>query len=189
MMHSMNEDVAKVLFTAEQISEASVRLAKQINKDYAGQKLVVVGLLKGSIPFLAALMNNLEMMLETEYMDVSSYHGGTVSTGEIKILKDLDVSIKDKHILIVEDIVDTGLTLKTVIALFNSRGAKSIEVATLLNKSSGRTVDITPKYIGFEVGNEFVIGFGLDYNEYYRNLPYIGVLKEAVYRNEEADGE
>ena len=144
---------------------------------------VLVALLKGSVPFAAELMKYIDIDMEIEFMDVSSYEG-TKSTGEIKIIKDLDRSIKDCDVIIVEDIVDTGKTLKTVKELLYSKGAKDVKVATLLDKKYGRVVDIEADYVGFDIPDEFVVGYGLDFNQKFRNLPFVGVLKEECYRSE-----
>ena len=177
----MNENVKKVLVSQEQITERAKQLGKQISEDYKDKYPILIALLKGSVPFMAELMKYIEIDMETEFMDVSSY-AGTKSTGEVKIIKDLDRSIRDCDVIIVEDIVDTGRTLKTVTELLYSKGANSVKIVTLLNKEAGRVVDIKADYIGFEIENEFVIGFGLDYDEKYRNLPYVGVLKEKCYK-------
>ena len=182
----MKNDVKKILFSNEEVVIRSKELANQINKDYAGKKPILVGLLKGSVPFMAELLKYIDLYCQTEYMVVSSYHGGTQSSGEVKIVKDIDVSIKDRDILIVEDIVDTGITLNTIVKLLKHRGARSVEIACLLNKEARRVVPVDVKYTGFFIPDEFVIGFGLDYNEMYRNLPYVGVLKEEVYQRRNA---
>lgn len=175
-------DVKKVLITQEQIVRRCEELGKQIKKDYEATKEVplLVALLKGSVPFLCELMKHIDLPIEIDFMDVSSYDG-TESVGEVRVLKDLDRAIKDVNILIVEDIVDTGKTLDSVTKLLKYKGAKSVEVITLLDKPSRRVTPVKVRYVGFEVPNEFVIGFGLDFNEKYRNLPYVGVLKEECY--------
>lgn len=177
----MNSDIKEVLVTEEEIIAKSKEIGKQISKDYSGKKLILIALLKGSVPFLAELMKHIDIDVEIDFMDVSSYEG-TTSTGEVKIIKDLDRSIKDCDVIIVEDIVDTGRTLKTVKELLYSKGAKSVRVATLLNKNSRRVVSIDTEYVAFEIPDEFVIGFGLDFNQKYRNLPFVGVLKEECYK-------
>lgn len=177
----LNEDVKKILISQEEISERCKELAKQISDDYAGKVPVVIGLLKGSVPFMAELIKYLTIDCELEFMAVSSY-SGTESMGDVRILKDLDRSIKGCDVLIVEDIVDTGKTLQKVKELLYSKGANSVKVVSLLDKPSRRIVDINAEYIGFEIPNEFVIGYGLDFNQKYRNLPYVGVLKEEFYK-------
>lgn len=177
----MNSDIKKILVSEEEIIERSKELGAQISSDYNGKTPILIALLKGSVPFLAELMKYITIDMETEFMDVSSYEG-TESTGEVKIVKDLDRSIKGCDVLIVEDIVDTGRTLNTVKNLLYSKGANSVKVATLLNKKERRVVDIDAEYVGFNIPDEFVIGFGLDYNQKYRNLPFVGVLKEECYK-------
>lgn len=177
----MHDFIEKVLFTNEDIVTRSNELGRIITKDYQGKRPILVGLLKGSVPFMAELMKHIDCELETEYIEASSYVGAH-SSNSVVISKDIRTSLKDRHVIIVEDIVDTGLTIREIINLFKDRGAKSIEVCTLLNKQEGRTVEgINPKYIGFEIPKAFVVGFGLDYNQIYRNLDYIGILKRSVY--------
>lgn len=177
----LNQDVEKILISQEEISERCKQLGESISKDYEGKVPVVIGLLKGSVPFMAELIKYISIDCELEFMAVSSY-SGTESMGDVRILKDLDRSIKGCDVLIVEDIVDTGKTLQKVKELLYSKGANSVKVVSLLDKPSRRIVDITAEYIGFEIPNEFVIGFGLDFNQKYRNLPYVGVLKEELYK-------
>ncbi len=179
----MHNDIKKVIFESSEIIESCEMLGKQITEDYKNSdELVLVGLLKGSVPFIGDLMKKINLKLSVEYMDVSSYHGTMESSGEVKIVKDLDVPISGKDVLIVEDIIDTGRTLKTVIALLEQRGAKSVRVVTLVDKPIGRVVELNADYVGLEVGNEFIVGYGLDYDGLYRNLEYIGILKEEVYQ-------
>lgn len=179
----MENDIKRIIFTNEEIMEACSVMAKNITNDYKDTSdLVLIGLLKGSVPFMGDLMKCIDLKLTVEYMDVSSYHGTMSSSGEVKIIKDLDTPISGKDVLIVEDIIDTGRTLKTVIKLLEDRGANSVKVVTLVDKPTGRVVDLEPDYVGLSVGNEFIVGYGLDYNELYRNLDYIGVLKEEVYQ-------
>lgn len=149
-------------------------VAKEIEKDYRGKDLICVGLLKGSIMFMADLLKNVELDLAMDFMKVSSYHGGTDSTGVVKILKDVDEDLTGKDVLIIEDIIDTGLTLNSVKKFLMSKQPKSLKVCSLLDKPSRRKVDMLGEYIGFEIPDEFVVGYGLDYDELYRNLPYIG---------------
>ncbi|MCI5774129.1 MAG: hypoxanthine phosphoribosyltransferase [Erysipelotrichaceae bacterium] len=179
----MNPNIKKVLISEEQIVKRCYELAAMIDKDYAQneRKVLFVALLKGSVPFLSELMKRIEMDIEIDFMDVSSYDG-TESIGDIKINKDLNTSIKGIDIVLVEDIVDTGRTLSTVKKMLMNKGANSVKIVTLLDKPSRRIVDIKADYIGFEVENEFVVGFGLDFNQKYRNLPYVGVLKEECYQ-------
>ena len=178
-----NNDIKEVLITKEQIEKRSMELGKQITEDYRaeGRAPLLVALLRGTVPFLSELIKYIDLDIQFDFMDVTSYVG-TESQGDIKILKDLDGSIKDKDILIIEDIVDTGNTLSTVCKTMYLKGARSVKIATLLNKPSRRATGIEADYIGFEVPNEFVVGFGMDFNQRYRCLPYIGVLKEDCYK-------
>lgn len=176
----MHNDVKKILISQDQIIERTKELAEILNNEYKGERLVLVALLNGSVPFLAELMKHLKMDVEIDFMDISSYRGGT-SSGEVRILKDLTRPIIDKNVIIVEDIVDTGKTLKIVKNILENRSPKSLKIITLLDKPEGRVVDMEVDYYGFIIPNEFVIGFGLDYDELYRNLPYIGVLREERY--------
>ena len=178
----IKDDLKKILVTEEQIAQRCKELGEQLDHDYADRHDVLfVGILKGSIPFMAELIKHIDLDIQFDFMDVTSY-SGTESTGEIRILKDLETPIKGRHILIVEDIIDTGKTLKTVCEILMTRGAAGIKIVTLLNKPSRRESDIEGDYVGFDVPNEFVIGFGLDFNQKYRCLPYVGVLKEECYK-------
>ncbi|HFI0020503.1 TPA: hypoxanthine phosphoribosyltransferase [Streptococcus suis] len=177
----LDKDIKKILVSEEEIFEKSKELGQIIAKEYADKKPLLVGILKGSIPFMAELIKHIDAHIETDYMVVSSYHGGTESSGTVKIVKDLDNSVAGRHIIFVEDIIDTGRTLKELKELFALRQAASIKIATLLDKPEGRVVEIEPDYTCFTIPNEFVVGFGLDYDKNYRNLPYVGVLKEEVY--------
>lgn len=177
----MREDVKKVLFDEEQLSNKVRELGDQISKDYEGKDLLVVGVLKGSVVFAADLIKNINIPCEIDFMAVSSYGNSTESSGVVRILKDLDHSIEGKHVLLVEDIVDSGITLTYLLKYLKARKAESIEIVSLLNKPERRTADLEVKYIGFEVPNEFIVGYGIDYAEKYRNLPFIGVLKEEIY--------
>lgn len=177
----LEKDIKKVLVSEEEIKKICVRLGKQLTEDYQGKTPVVIGLLKGCMPFMGELIKHIDLYMEIELMGVKSYHGGITSTGDVKITKDLDKSIEGRHVIIAEDIVDTAKTLSVITELLKHRGAASVEVCTLLDKPAGRKVEFTPKYVGTDVPNEFVVGYGLDYDELYRNLPYVGVLKEEVY--------
>ena len=178
-----NNDIKEILITREQIEKRSVELGRQITEDYRalGRTPLLVALLRGSVPFLSELMKNIDLDIQYDFMDVKSYVG-TQSQGDIKILKDLDDSIKGKDILIIEDIVDTGNTLNTVCKTMYLKGATSVKIATLLDKPSRRTNNVKADYIGFEVPNVFVVGYGMDFDQRYRCLPYIGVLKEECYK-------
>ena len=178
----MHKALEKVLITEDEIHEAAKRLAARIEKDYEGEdSIVLVGLLKGSVQFMADLLKNINMMCTIDFMCVSSYGKGTKSTGRVNIIKDLSEPIDDKNVIIVEDIIDSGNTLNFIGKYFAAKNAKSVRICTLLNKPSRREVEIDVDYIGFDVPDEFVVGYGLDYQEYYRNLPYIGVLKPEIY--------
>lgn len=177
----MDNDIQEVLFDQTSIHDAAVRLGKQITKDYAGERPVVLSVLKGAYLWTADLLREVDLYVDLEFINVSSYHGGVKSTDEITLVTDIGSDIKGRHVLILEDIVDTGQSLLFMKELLAKRGAKSISVATLLDKKEGRKVDITADYVGFDVRNEFVVGYGLDYKEMYRNLPYVGILKKEVY--------
>ncbi len=177
----MHNDIEKILVSEEQIDEIARRLGKQLTEDYKDKFPIVVGLLKGCVPFMGRLITEIDCHIEIEFMDVSSYHGGIESSGDIQIKKDLSVPVQDRHVIIAEDIVDTGKTIRVVMDLLLYRGAKSVSVVTLLDKPAGRVVNLDPEYIGVTIPKEFVVGYGLDYEEKYRNLPYVGVLKKEVY--------
>ncbi len=178
----MHDAVDRILVSQEAIVKRCEELGKQICDDYRKKNTIpyVVALLRGSVPFLAELVKHMDLDIQFDFMDVSSYEG-TESIGDIKINKDLECSVKGLSILLVEDIVDTGRTLKEVTKLLKNKGASDVKVVSLLDKPSRRTVEIEADYIGFEIPNEFVIGFGLDYDQKYRNLPFVGVLKREYY--------
>ena len=167
----------RILISQEQLKERVAELGRQISQDYKGKQPLLVGILRGSIMFYADLLREISIDCTMDFMCLSSYHGVS-STGEVRTMLDLRESIKGRHIVIVEDIVDTGLTLDYLMKSLTHRGAASIEICCLLDKPANRKVEVHPKYIGFQIENEFVIGYGLDYNELYRNLPYIGVFKK-----------
>ena len=181
MNDNMKEDVLRVLLSEDVIREKVRELGGKITADYKNSNLMLVTVLKGAVVFLADLMRQIDVPAEIDFMVVSSYGSGVKSSGVVKIVKDLDVPLAGKDILIVEDILDSGLTLSYIKELLESRGPRSIRIATLLDKPSRRKVDLQADYIGFSVPDEFVIGYGLDYDEKYRNLPYIGILKPEVY--------
>ena len=181
MNDNMKEDVLRVLLSEDEIREKVRELGGKITADYKNSNLMLVTVLKGAVVFLADLMRQIVVPAEIDFMVVSSYGSGVKSSGVVKIVKDLDVPLAGKDILIVEDILDSGLTLSYIKELLESRGPRSIRIATLLDKPSRRKVDLQADYIGFSVPDEFVIGYGLDYDEKYRNLPYIGILKPEVY--------
>lgn len=179
----MQSDIKEVLITEDEIREKCKELGKELAVEYDGKFPLAVGVLKGALPFMSDILRQTQIPLEMDFMDVSSY-SGTRSSGEVKIVKDLDTKVEGRDLLIIEDIVDSGLTLSYLVDLFKYRKAKSIKIVTLLDKPDGRTAAIKADVVGFEVPNEFVVGYGLDYNEKYRNLPYIGVLKPEVYGGE-----
>jgi hypoxanthine phosphoribosyltransferase len=181
----MNKDIEKVLFSEEELQAKVRELGSQLTEDYSDRFPLAIGVLKGAMPFMGDLIKRMDTYLEMDFMDVSSYGNSTVSSGEVKILKDLDTSVEGRDILIIEDIIDSGLTLSYLVELFRYRKAKTIKIVTLLDKPSGRKADIKADYVGFIVPDEFVVGYGLDYAEKYRNLPYIGVLKPEIYSNVE----
>ncbi len=174
-------DFEEILVNDDQLREACSRLAKQISADYAeADTPIFLGLLKGCHPFMSDFLCEVDIYHTVDYMDVSSYFGDSKSTGEVKIIKDITTSVTDKDIIIVEDIVESGRTIKKVKDLLLFRGAKSVEVVTMIDKPSGRTVDLDPKYVGHTIGDGFLIGYGLDYNEMYRNVRAIGTPKKEI---------
>ncbi|MGX7329396.1 hypoxanthine phosphoribosyltransferase [uncultured Enterococcus sp.] len=179
----LEKDIEKVLVTKEQIRTRCEELGKVLTEEYKDKNPLVVGVLKGAVPFMADIVREMDCYLELDFMDVSSYGNALVSSGEVKIVKDLDTNVEGRDMLIVEDIIDSGRTLAYLVDLFKYRKAKSVKIVTLLDKPEGRVVDIEADYIGFDVPNEFVVGYGLDYTEQYRNLPYVGVLKPSVYQS------
>lgn len=178
----MLNDMERILLSEEQIKQRIQEMGSQISKDYQGKDLILVGVLKGSVPFMADLMKRIELPCSMDFMAVSSYGNSTESSGIVRILKDLDFEIENKDILIIEDIVDSGITLKYLKKYLASKNPKSVEIACLLNKPERRVAEIDVKYLGFQVPNYFLVGYGLDYAEKYRNLPYVGILKESVYK-------
>ena len=183
----MNKDVAKILVTAEEIDEITTRIANEIDKDYAGddKKLILVCILKGSIVFMGDLMKKITVPVEIDCMKVSSYGAGTVTTGTVNIHLDLirpDLDTCD--LLIIEDIIDSGVTLSYLTKYLKGKGAKSVRTCTLLDKPNRRKVDFKPDYCGTEIPDEFVVGYGLDFDEKYRALPYVGVLRPEIYTEE-----
>ncbi len=180
-MPNLDDDVAEILITEEQIKTRTRELGQQISQDYGGLDLLLVCVLKGAITFLADLMRHITIPHAIDFMAISSYGASTESSGIVRILKDLDTSIEGRNVLIVEDIIDTGRTLHYITENLKTRRPKSLRICTLLNKPSRRQIDIALDYVGFEIPNKFVIGYGLDFAEIYRSLPYIGVLKEEKY--------
>ena len=180
-MKNMEQDILKVLIEENSIQERVRSLGAQISRDYEGKKLLVLGVLKGSFVFMADLIRAITVPCEVEFMAVSSYRSGVKSSGVVKIIKDIDINPLDYNILIVEDILDSGLTLSYLRDLLMQRDGSDIKIATLLDKPARRVADISPDYTCFEVPDEFVVGYGLDFAERYRNLPYVGVLKPEIY--------
>ena len=177
------DDIVKYVLVSEQeIAEITKKLGEKISADYAGKQLVLVGMLKGAMPFMMELAKRITIPLEMDFIQTSSYHGGTSSTTAVLFKKDIETNVVDKHVLLVDDVVDTAKTITKVLDIFKNRGAASIELCCLLDKPEGRVVPYEPKYAGKVIPNEFVIGYGLDYNEYYRNLPYVAVVKDEVYK-------
>ena len=183
MVHNQDQDIAQVLITDEQIAARVKELGEQISKDYDGKDLVLVGILKGAAMFLADLVRHISIPLSFDFVAISSYGADSRSSGVVRLLKDLDESIESKHVLVIEDIVDTGWTLRLsyIVENLRSRKAASVRVCTLLDKPSQRKVDVGIDYHGFFVEDRYVVGYGLDFNGKYRSLPYIGVLKPEVY--------
>lgn len=179
----MENDVKEILISQDEIIAKIKELGQQISKDYSqDQELIVVGILKGAIIFLSDLVREINLPIALDFMAVSSYGTGTESSGAVRILKDLERDVENKHVLIVEDIVDTGLTLKYLLDNLHARKPASVKTCTMLDKPSRRLVDVTVNYNGFSIPDKFVVGYGLDYGENYRNLPYIAVLKPETYQ-------
>ncbi len=177
----MRNDVEKILISEAELDTKNADLGKQITQDYKGKEILVVGILKGSSIFMSDLIREIDLPLQIDYMVVSSYGTSTESSGVVRIVKDLQHSIEGKHVLIVEDIVDTGLTLAYIQEILKGRGPASVKICTLLDKPARRKKNIELDYIGFEVPDEFIVGYGIDYAEHYRNLPFVGALKRSVY--------
>lgn len=177
----MKQDIRQILIETDELQKRIKELGQEITKDYEDKDLVVICVLKGAVLFMSDLCKNIDLPLNMDFMAVSSYGSSTQSSGVVRILKDLDSSIEGKDVLIVEDIIDTGLTLSYLVENLKSRGPKSVKICTLLDKPERRKVDVKVDYIGFTIPDDFVVGYGLDFNEKYRNLPYVCVLKEEVY--------
>ena len=177
----MTADIEKVLLNEEELHQKVKELGAQISKDYAGKPLLVLGILKGSFIFMADLVREITIPCQVEFMAVSSYHSGVKTSGVVKIIKDIDINPTESNILVVEDILDSGLTLSYLRDLLLRRGAVDLKIAALLDKPSGRKTDIQADYCGFEVPDAFLVGYGLDYAEKYRTLPYVGILDPKVY--------
>jgi len=180
----MHEDITEILITEEEILAKVVELGEQISRDYEGKNLLLLGTLKGAVPFIADLARAIALPLEIDYMAISSYGNTTQSSGVVRILKDLEGPIDQKHVLIVEDIVDSGLTLHYQMDVLRQRHPMSLRVCALLDKRRERIRVVKLDYRGFQIPNRFVVGYGLDYAQRYRNLPYIGILKPSIYRDD-----
>ncbi len=179
----MHDDIQEILITEEQIRAKVAELGRLITQYYTGQTLLLLGTLKGAVPFIADLSRAIDLPLEIDYMAVASYGASTHSSGIVRIVKDLEGPINQKHILIIEDIIDSGLTLSYLTDLLNRRNPLSLRICTLIDKERERVKAVTIDYIGFTIPDKFVVGYGLDYAQHYRNLPYIGVLKPSVYED------
>lgn len=177
----MREDISEILYGEEQLRSRVRELGEQITKDYAGGDPLLVGVLKGSFVFMADLVRAIDLPCALDFMVVSSYGSGTKTTGAVQIIKDLQVDIDGRDIIVIEDILDSGVTLNFLCGMLRSRGARSIKICTLLDKPARRSAPVTADYVGFTVDDKFIVGYGLDYAEKYRNLPYIGVLDPKVY--------
>lgn len=179
----MGDDLKDILITAEELDQRLEEMAEEIDRDYAGKEILLVGVLRGAVMVMADLSRKLHTPSQMDWMAVSSYGSGTKSSGVVRILKDLDQDVADRDVLIVEDIIDSGLTLSWLHANLLSRGARSVRIATALRKPAAAKVDVEVAYVGFEIPDEFVVGYGLDYAERYRNLPFVGTLAPHVYEN------
>ena len=177
----MGQDLEKVLFTKEQIDEKLTELAARIDDHYGNRSILVVGVLRGAVMVVADLVRKIHAPVAMDWMAVSSYGSGTKSSGVVRILKDLDTDVTDREVLIVEDIIDSGLTLSWLKANLESRGASDVRIATMLRKPEAAKVELAVDFVGFDIPNEFVVGYGLDYSENYRHLPFIGTLAPHVY--------
>jgi hypoxanthine phosphoribosyltransferase len=180
----LEQAVTEVLIEADALQQRVAELGEEISADYAGRDLLLVGVLKGAVFFMADLMRHLTIPCEIDFMAISSYGDSTDSSGVVRILKDLDINIEGRHVLVVEDIIDSGLTLSYLIRNLEAREPATLEICALLTKPDRREIDVPVRYVGFEIPNRFVIGYGLDYGERYRNLPYVGVLDPARIRED-----
>lgn len=184
MTVEVHEDVEEILVTADQIQDKIAELAKQITEEYRGKDVLLVGVLKGAFVFMSDLARHIQLPIEFDFMAVSSYGSSTKSSGVVRILKDLDYEITGRHVLLVEDIIDSGLTISYLLRYLQARRPASLEICSLFWKKGEQAVPLEVKYPGFEIPPVFVVGYGLDYSEKYRNLPYIGILKPAAYQVE-----
>ncbi len=180
----MHEDIEKILISEEQLRSRITELGAKITHDYQGKNLLLLGTLKGAVPFIADLARAINLPLELDYMAVASYGDSAQSSGIVRIVKDLEGPISQKHVLIVEDIIDSGLTLHYLVDLLRRRNPLSLRICSLLDKERERVREISVDYLGFSIPDKFVVGYGLDYAQRYRNLPYVGILKPSVYKGE-----
>lgn len=187
MAYSMKQDIKKILMSERKIQATISRLGKQISRDYEGKNLLLVSILKGAVVTMADIMRAITIPCSIDFMVVSSYGAGTTTSGSVKIIKDLDIPLGEYDVLIVEDILDSGVTLSSLIEILGTRNPRSIKICTLLDKPARRKAPVKADYVGEVIEDEFVVGYGLDYAEKYRNLPYIGVLKESVYTKSESE--
>lgn len=183
-MHELHPDVKEIIITEEQLKQRVHELGQEITRDYQGEEIVMVSVLRGAAIFMADLVREIDLCVEMDYMAISSYGGGSRSSGVVRILKDIDTDIRGRHVIIAEDILDSGLTLKYTMNLLKARNPKSLEVVTLLRKETPTPAHVDCRYTGFSVPDEFIVGYGLDYAERYRNLPYIGTLQDSIYNHE-----
>lgn len=180
---SIHDDIQEILYTEEQLAEIVDRLGKRISEDYKDKNLFMVAALKGAVVFMADLMRAIDVPCSIDFLSVSSYGSGTSTSGEVRVLKDLDTTLEGRDLLVVEDILDSGMTLSFLLKNLSARNPNSIRLCTLLDKPERRKVEIHPDYVGATVPDKFIVGYGLDYAEKYRNLPYIGVLKPEIYQD------
>lgn len=179
----MNNDIQEILCSQQQIKKLCQELGQQISRDYKGKKPMIIGVLKGAMPFMMEVIKHIDIYMTMDFIDVSSYNGGTESSGHVKLIKDIDSNVQGRDVIFIDDIMDTGLTIDYLLKLFRGRGARSLKTCTLFNKDANRQFHLQPDYYGFDLPDKFVVGFGLDYQNLYRNLPYVGVLKPRVYQN------
>jgi hypoxanthine phosphoribosyltransferase len=179
----MKEDIAEIIISEQELQRAVKKLAIQISNDYQGRQPLLIGVLKGSVVFLADLIRHIDLPLEIDFLGITSYGSSAKSSGVVKITKDCRIDLSGKDVILVEDIIDTGNSVEYILELLHQKGAKSLKLCVLLDKAEAHTKDIKVDYRGLMVPNEFLVGYGLDYNEKYRNLPYIGILKKEVYEN------
>jgi hypoxanthine phosphoribosyltransferase len=185
----MHEDIDEVMISEEEVHAKVLELGEQITQDYRGKNLLLLGTLKGAVPFIADLARAIDLPVEVDYMAIASYGNSTQSSGVVRIIKDLEGPIDQKHVLIIEDIIDSGLTLHYLVDLLRQRNPLSLRICTLLNKERPRLKQSEVSYVGFSIPDKFVVGYGLDYAQRYRNLPYVGILKPSVYAGVEHPGE